>query len=90
MSYKTEFPHYDDELTLPDGWVDTSWHNDACPSFEKTINGTLVRLWCDYKDRSLSEIGGLRFSISMYDEQADEYIHLTEFQTIELALYSIE
>ena len=39
MNYKVEFPHYDDELALPAGWLDTSWHNDVCPSFENKIDG---------------------------------------------------
>jgi hypothetical protein len=82
MNYKTEFPHYDDDLSLPKGWKDTSWHNDACPSFEKEVKGTIYRLWCDFKDPSLSEIGGLRFSVSRYLEKEDEYLHCGEFNTI--------
>jgi hypothetical protein len=31
-----EFPEYDDNLTIPDGWVDVSWHNNACPSISKS------------------------------------------------------
>ena len=89
MNYKVEFAHYDDELTLPDGWVDTSWHNDACPSFEKNINGTTYRVWCDFKDPSLSEVGGLRFAVNKYLEQEDEYLPMGEFNTLQEALDSI-
>ena len=89
MNYKVEFAHYDDELTLPDGWVDTSWHNDACPSFEKNIKGTTYRLWCDFKDQSLSEVGGLRFAVNKYLEQEDEYLPMGEFNTLQEALDSI-
>jgi hypothetical protein len=30
-----EFPEYDQATLpdIPDSWVDTSWHNDTCPSF---------------------------------------------------------
>jgi hypothetical protein len=38
MTYKIEFPDYDDTITLPEGWRDVSWHNDICPSFEKDFN----------------------------------------------------
>ena len=72
MTYKTEFPHYDDELILPAGWIDTSWHNDICPSFEKIIGDTTVRLWCDFKDPALREVGGPRFTVCVYDADADE------------------
>jgi hypothetical protein len=68
MTYKTEFPHYDDTLTLPDGWVDTSWHNDVCPSFEKVFGDTTFRLWCDFKDPEQREVGGLRFTVCTYIE----------------------
>ena len=39
MSYRTEFPTFPvsaipAELLASD-WTDTSWHNDACPSFER-------------------------------------------------------
>lgn len=49
MSYKTEF-NAKEHAEVPyrlrrkvDGWVDTSWHNDACPSF---VNTKLdLRVW---------------------------------------------
>jgi hypothetical protein len=66
MQYMNEFPHYDDELILPAGWIDTSWHNDICPSFEKLIGDTTVRLWCDFKDPALREVGGPRFTVCTY------------------------
>lgn len=34
--------------TIPPDWVDTSWVNDCCPSFE--VLGKLVRVWIDYPD----------------------------------------
>jgi hypothetical protein len=87
MNYKIEFPHYDDELTLPDGWLDTSWHNDVCPSFENKIDGVVYRIWCDFKDPSLSEVGGLRFAVNRRTiEQDDELIPLGEFNTLQEAL----
>lgn len=38
MSYRTEFPDYDDDLYCPDGWTDQSWHNDTCPHIQKRID----------------------------------------------------
>ena len=31
MGYREEFPNYDDELWIPKGFIDGSWHNDTCP-----------------------------------------------------------
>lgn len=39
---------------IPLGWEDTSWHNDACPSFQ-TPNG--VRVYVDYADPAQRELG---------------------------------
>ena len=59
---RTEFPDYD-VLTLPaipTHWKDTSWHNDACPSFE--TKG--LRIFVDYADASQRENESLvRFAV---------------------------
>ena len=34
-NYLIEFPSYDGDFYLPEGWEDNSWHNDACPHAEK-------------------------------------------------------
>jgi len=80
MSYKTEFPDFDYELTIPDGWTDDSWHNDVCP---KIYNGKLV-IWCDYLDPDKREIGGQQFTVSSYIE--DSYEHIQQFDTFADAL----
>lgn len=60
MSYRTEFPDYDDELYCPDGWTDQSWHNDTCPHIQKRIDTIEteieVNVWQDYKDEALREL----------------------------------
>jgi hypothetical protein len=38
-TYLSEFPNYDDELPAIDGFEDSSWHNDACPSLTKELGG---------------------------------------------------
>ena len=77
MTTFIEFPYYDDTLTIPHGWVDISWHNNACPSIAKRINDKLsVVIWCDFKDQKRREIGGdFRFVISTerFDELGEEH-----------------
>jgi hypothetical protein len=50
-----EFPDYDVTTlpTMPVGFVDSSWHNDACPSFTK---GDLT-VFVDYADSAMRECG---------------------------------
>ena len=56
MNYKTEFPDYDDELHF-EGFTDTSWHNDMCPSFHYDLgHGVGIRVWADYKDKARQEV----------------------------------
>jgi hypothetical protein len=47
-----EFPDFDYDLPEIDGFADTSWHNDVCPSL--TGPHDLI-LWCDYADPSKRE-----------------------------------
>lgn len=57
MSYISEFPDYDGEFYLPDGWEDNSWHNDVCPHIEKRSKGDSVKVyvWQDYSDPAKRE-----------------------------------
>lgn len=70
MTFQIEFPDYPlaDMPTMPAGFVDTSWHNDTCPSFH---NAALrLTIWIDYVDvekREFPENEG-RFSIVRTDE----------------------
>ena len=70
MTYREEFPDFDPSTmpAIPQNWEDTSWHNDACPSFN-TGKGRVV--FVDFSDLSLREFdGGKRFTV-----QADPEIH---------------
>jgi hypothetical protein len=68
-----EFTDFDQSTlpAIPADWQDSSWHNDACPSF--TIGdtaGAFLHVFIDYADpdeRELSE----RYSLSVVDEQGD-------------------
>ena len=67
--YMREFPDYDDILTLPEGWTDISWHNDACPSFVRKFGDVEYRIFCDYVDPDRREMhGAMRFVIYIEDE----------------------
>jgi hypothetical protein len=62
----TDFPAADMPPRLP-GFVDTSWRNDACPSFADESLGLSV--WIDYADPSRREHPEIeRFSISEIDD----------------------
>jgi hypothetical protein len=55
--------------SLPSGWYDASWGNDACPHFENMDDksaDTAVAIWMDYKDPELRESpDSKQFNISM-------------------------
>jgi hypothetical protein len=61
MTYKIEFPDYDDTLSFPEGWIDDSWHNDVCPKFIKDN----ILIWCDYKEFDRRETEGQQFVVSL-------------------------
>jgi hypothetical protein len=52
-SFRTEFPDYpeSDMPQLPEGFEDTSWHNDACPSYSNAD----CTIWIDYVDPTKRE-----------------------------------
>ena len=52
MSYISEFPDYDGDFYVPEGWEDNSWHNDVCPHIEKRSldESVKVMIWQDYVD----------------------------------------
>jgi hypothetical protein len=73
MNYKYEFPNFDYEIPeLGNDWIDSSWHNDVCPSFEySTGTGLTYRLWFEYKDPDIREMGGKLFTLSKYSDYDD-------------------
>jgi len=87
-----EFPEYDDTLTIPSGWIDSSWHNNACPSITKKIfsKKLSIVIWCDYKDPSMRDFnGGQQFAVSIetLDELGeDHYEPMGWFNTFDNAL----
>lgn len=69
-NYKIEFPDYDDTLPKLEGFSDSSWRNDACPSISREIDAgavhpRIVVVFVDYKNPSLREHGdrGFRYAV---------------------------
>ena len=53
MTYRTHFPDFppaDFPADLPDGFVDSSWHDDVTPSIENEALG--LRVWIFHADRA--------------------------------------
>ena len=66
MGYKYEFPDFDGELPVIEGFVDDSWHNDVCPSmFNKRTN---IKLWVDYVDPDKREGREKRYCVSRLED----------------------
>lgn len=65
MNYTKEFPYFDFDIpALPQGFIDTSWHNDVSPKFERKYDKThSVIFWVDYLDESRRECGGRQFTV---------------------------
>ena len=83
QNYLNEFPSYDDELPVIKGFEDGSWHNDACPSLIRKIGeDTYLQLWCDYKNKKLSDFADLdgdryrRYSLSVVNDEEGFHINL--------------
>lgn len=77
MTYREHFPDFqpEDLPAMPEGFIDSSWHNDVSPSFENY--DLLIRIWVDYKDPELRETGaeGTRFCLCrLYDDEGCHYM----------------
>lgn len=88
MTYAYEFPDMPaaDMPDLPAGWFDTSWHNDACPSYTSPDG---VVIWIDYADPDRREFDGHgRFSITYLDLDGCHMDGTTmlDFETFDAAL----
>lgn len=56
MTFRTEFPDLPlaDFPTMPPGFTDSSWHNDACPSMKNEAIRVLV--FIEYADPAMREV----------------------------------
>lgn len=73
MTWQTTFPNFPaaDMPSIPEGWKDTSWHNDAAPSFEVMTacagdsNFEMCRVWIAESDPAAREYDeSPRFQVS--------------------------
>lgn len=71
-NYQQEFPDFAaaDLPAIPQGFEDSSWHNDACPSFISAELG--LRIWINYADKEKREQqGDSRFGLQVENTDDD-------------------
>ena len=94
MNYLKEFPDFDFDIPqLPDGFVDTSWHNNVSPSFAYEVNDThSITLWVDYLDPERREVGGKQFLVCthMTEDAGDDHQLIIETDSMPEALEVIK
>jgi hypothetical protein len=63
VTFSREFPDYPTAAmpVFPAGFVDSSWHNDACPSITSAALGLLI--FIDYPEVNDRELHGPRVSV---------------------------
>lgn len=69
LRYREEFPDFpaEDMPNFPEGWTDSSWHNDICPS--RMSPDDTIQVFVDYADPDRREMPELpRFSVSRLSE----------------------
>lgn len=92
-NFRTEFPDFNaaDMPAIPAGFVDQSWHNDACPSFRNEERH--LTLYIDYANPDQREFPDcVRFSVVRedYDGTDADRAHLAETDDWEEVLAAIE
>lgn len=75
-NYRAEFPDFApaDMPAIPGGFLDTSWHNDVCPSFTSDAIG--LTLWIDYanpEDREHPSWSRFRLESQDHGVETGEY-----------------
>lgn len=72
MTFQTEFPDFpaDAMPTIPEGFTDRSWRNDACPCFIHEESGLV--LWIDWPMADLRSWDGGRFLVERCLERDPE------------------
>jgi len=80
--FEAEFANYDDELPVFGPFlIDTSYRNDACPSFtwkdekDPDLGDCRIVLWCDFNATDLRETGSEaaeRFNLVVHDRASDD------------------
>ena len=66
------FEEFTSDLVIPSGWVNVSWHNDACSSYVTTLEGEGLHIFIDHQDpkeREPRNESMPRFFISRIDDE---------------------
>lgn len=73
MTYQTEFADFPahDMPSIPEGFTDRSWRNDACPCFIHEASG--IVLWIGYPDPAMRDWDGPRFVAQQLTEHDAEH-----------------
>lgn len=82
------FENFDDVIEIPEGFISTTWRNNACPSIAREIDAnTGVTIWIDYKNPELREtIGeGNRFIVSL-ETMEEGFISQGAYETLNEAV----
>lgn len=72
MTCYIEFPDYPANAmpALPDGWYDSSWHNDTCPSYTRGDERATILI--DYPDAADREFSCQARFVVMVDDVTSE------------------
>jgi hypothetical protein len=67
--YKTEFPDFKLDVSIPAGFVDNSWHNNVMPCWVRELpDEKIMVLWIDYADPALRDYPhNVRFVLHLMD-----------------------
>jgi hypothetical protein len=82
-TYKTEFPDFTLDVTIPKGFNDDSWKNDVCPSWFLPLSNYYphdsepcgLKLFIDYSDPKLSELEDTDKQFMILFEDQNKLIH---------------
>ena len=71
--YLVEFPNYDGDFYLPNGWEDNSWHNDVCPHAEKRSadESFIAYIWQEYIDIAKRETESGKRYVFIIEKDSD-------------------
>jgi hypothetical protein len=90
MTYEIEFPDFPEPLPHIEGFIDTSWHNDACPSLGKEITpNNWLTVFVDYLNPDLREIGHCRYAL-IFNEDGGKTTELCDSDNLDEIKQSID
>lgn len=78
-NYANQFGDFVLDVEIPPTWEDDSWGNDACPSWRVSTPAGDLKVWVDYADPQLREMGPEtpRFGVDRFvDGETDDLAEL--------------